>query len=127
MSLTIFLSEFRLQLKGYAYFLMVAPILWLLAVLSFPFQPERLLVLAGVALCVSSLIALIRLMTALNKDRLLSRISGTPAASFTFDADFLQTVGWLVAPLVLVLLGRLPNAEFLYGWMGTFLAAFRHH
>ena len=51
MALVAYLSQYRIQLKGLAFFLMGAPILLLLAAASYTFMPQGILMDFTALLC----------------------------------------------------------------------------
>jgi hypothetical protein len=106
------------HLKNLAYYLAVAPILLLMASSCYPFQPQRFLqvclwtILLAVAACV--VVVYVRM----ERDELLSRISGTSPNKVEFDRTFLTNILAFIIPLVGVALAKFPYvSDTLNQWL----------
>jgi hypothetical protein len=80
--------------------LTVATPLLLLAAASYPFQPERPLLYALMALFGAVVAGILYVLYGLNKNELVSRITKTVPNRFTPDRGFLTSVGTYVLPVL---------------------------
>lgn len=110
--------QYTVHLRNLSTFLTVGPLLLLLTVTSYPFQPGRLLmVMTGtiVALVVGGVLII---YVRIDRNEFLSHISKTPPDRITFDRTFLASVLTYTLPLVGVILAGFPDASDL---MNTWL------
>jgi len=98
-----FLSQFFVQLRNMLLFLTVAPLLLLLAVTSYPFQPQRLWVLCAGALVLAVMVAAIKIFVQLERNELVSRISGTTPDRLNLHWSFLGNILTYTVPMLGVL------------------------
>ncbi len=103
-----FVGQFFVHLRNLMTFLTVAAVLLLLAIGSYPFQPQRLLLLWGWAAVLSALFVVINFFLQSDRDELLSRISRTRPNAVTLDWTLLSNLFKFVVPLALLLLVQVP-------------------
>ena len=119
MALVAYLSQYRIQLKGLAFFLMGAPILLLLAAASYTFMPQGILMDFTALLALTSLVVLAIVYSGLNKDEFLSRVTGTSPRWYSLNPDSVTTFLVIILPLALALAARLPGGEVVYNWFSS--------
>jgi hypothetical protein len=106
----IYLSQFFLQLRNVAWSQIVCGTLLLLGVTSYPFQPERLILLLWLVLVGAVIGSVIYVLVRMNQDELLSRISRTTPNRFTFDWGFASSLLTYVVPMVGIVLIQMSGA-----------------
>src|SRR5439155_11383937 len=72
-----YVSQFFVQLRNLVMFLTIGPLLLMLAVTSYPFQPQRLLLLFIWLLIGILVVAAVVIFMQIERDELVSRISRT--------------------------------------------------
>jgi hypothetical protein len=122
LEVTIYLSQFFVQLSNVTLFLSVAPLLMLLAISSYPFQPQRSwLLLAGAELLVVTIFLLI-VVARLERDELISRIQKTAPDQLSFHWAFLSHVLLYAAPLLAILMAfSSTSSDLLHTWLDPLL------
>jgi hypothetical protein len=98
-----YLSQYFVQLRNLLLFLTVGPLLLLFAVTSYPLQPQRLWLLAAGALIIAVTFVALRIFVQIERDELVSRISGTTPNRLSFSWSFLGSVVKYALPLVGIL------------------------
>jgi hypothetical protein len=121
MSFVVNYSQYRLQLKSLAIFLMGAPIALLFATASYSFMPQGMLMDFTALSALVCLIVLATIYSGLNRDEFLSRVNGTAPHWFALSSDSVTTFLVLILPLVLALASRLPGGEVVYGWITSLI------
>jgi hypothetical protein len=98
----IYVSQFFVQLRNLAVSMLVCSVLLLLAVTSYPFEPQRLIVYAMLTLIGAALAGTLYVLFSANRNELLSRITGTTPNHFTLDSGFISSVFTYIVPAVLI-------------------------
>jgi len=106
----IYLSQFFIQLRNMAWSMIVCGSLLLLGVTSYPFQPERLILLLWLALVGAVIAAILYVLVRINQDELVSRISRTTPNRFTFDWGFASSLLTYVVPMAGIVLIQMSGA-----------------
>ncbi|MBI3862260.1 MAG: hypothetical protein HY290_10230 [Planctomycetia bacterium] len=119
MMVVVFVSQYRLQLKALALFLVAAPILLLLASASYPFEPQRLLMDFAALMVLLCLVVLLVIYSGLNRDEFLSCVNGTMPRWYAISPDSLATFFIVFLPLMLTLASTLPGGEIVYSWVSS--------
>jgi hypothetical protein len=101
-------SQSTVQLKGLTYYLAAAPVLLLMAVSSYPFQPQRFLqvCLWGILMIVA--VGVIWVYVRMEKDEFISRVSRTDPNRISMDRTFLGNLLAFFIPLIGVALAQFP-------------------
>jgi hypothetical protein len=102
-----YLGQFLVVLRHLVVFLLGAPALLFLVVSSYPYQPQRTLLLLVLGLFLAVLIRVGSVLVQVEHDPVLSRSSNTTPNRITFDRDFFTTVLPYLLPLVGILLALL--------------------
>jgi hypothetical protein len=84
--------------------------LLLLGATSYPFQPERLILLPSLTLIVSVIASILYVLVRINKDELISRITRTMPNKFSLDWDFVSSVFTYVVPMGTVVALQMSGA-----------------
>jgi hypothetical protein len=103
MHLVTYISQFIIQLRTFIWSLTVCSTLLLLAVTSYPFQPERLLLLPVLALCAAISGFLVYVLVQMNRDDILSCIAGTKPGEFSPDWGFVRSIFTYILPAATII------------------------
>ena len=103
-----FASECTVQLKNLAQFLAAGPLLLLLAVSSYPFQPQRFLVITAWALLIAVSAGLLWTYIQMEHNEVLSRVSKTPPDKVTWSWSFVTQIMTVIVPLLGAILTQFP-------------------
>ncbi len=111
------LSQFFAHAKNLLVGLMVASLLLLLGVLAYPLQPHRLLVFSCMMMVVVAALTAVTIFVKMERDVLVSRVSGTEPNRITLDRQFVMNIGLYVLPVAAILLVQaLPDT---WGWFSN--------
>jgi hypothetical protein len=94
----IYISQFFVRLRTTVWSLIVCSTLLLFAATSYPFNPERLLLLFLLGLSGSIMLGIVYALVQMNRDDLISRVSRTTPNRFTLDAGFVSSVFTYIIP-----------------------------
>jgi hypothetical protein len=103
-----FVSQCSVHLKALAIYLGIAPVLLLIAVGSYPFQPQRFLEVCIWGLVVLVLGGVVSVYILMEKNEFLSRVSKTAPNRVTVDRTFMANVLAFVIPIAGVVLAKFP-------------------
>lgn len=122
LEVTFYLSQFFVQLRNLALFLSFAPFLFLLAVTSYPFQPQRLWVLLAVLLIGLVTLSVIWIVIQIERNELVSRILKTTPNQISFRWGFISHLFLYAIPL-LGILGAMSSdmSDLMHSWMDPLL------
>ncbi len=98
-----YLSQYFVQLRNLLLFLTIGPLLLLFAVTSYPLQPQRLWLLSAAVLIVAVTLAALRIFVQIERDELVSRISGTTPNRLNLNWSFLGSILKYALPLLGIL------------------------
>jgi hypothetical protein len=104
MQVVVFLSQFVIQLRTLATGLVWAAALLLLAAASFPFQPERLILVIQLTLLLLVSAAIVWVLVQSNRNEIVSRITRSTPNRFELNAAFATSAFQYLGPIVVVLL-----------------------
>jgi hypothetical protein len=99
----IYVSQFFVQLRNLVWSMMVCSCLVLIAATSYPFQPERLLLVFLIGLIAAVVTGTMYVLVQVNRDELVSHISRTTPNRFTPDVGFLTSFCTYVLPTLGIL------------------------
>jgi hypothetical protein len=105
----------------------VCALLLVLAVTSYPFEPYRLL-LTFIWVVIGGVVGTcLWIFLQLDRNTLMSHLSGTPPQSVTVDGAFvLRVFAWTIVPLLSVAAAQYPEvANVLYALVGPFASSLR--
>jgi hypothetical protein len=100
LEVTVYLSQFFIHLRNLILFLTVAPFLMLLAVTSYPFQPQRLWLLLAAAFIGVGTATVIWIVVQIERNEVVSHILNTDPNRLNFHWDFLGQILLYAAPLL---------------------------
>jgi hypothetical protein len=111
------------QLRSLALFLFVSMMLTIALISSYPFQGQSLIKLIFLLVLLATVGALLYVMTALNRDPLLSAIARTDPGRLTWDRTFVvNAFAVAVVPLLTLISSELPDWN-LFGFLGPVIRA----
>jgi hypothetical protein len=115
------------QFRYFIYTLTGCALLLLLAFASYPFEPHRLMLTCIWIVMGAIVLAGFWIFVELDRNTLLSLISGTPPGEVTINTSFvLRTVTWGVIPLLSVAAAQYPDvANVLFRWLEPFARALK--
>ncbi len=108
LELVNFVSECTIHLKNLAMFLAVAPFLLLLAVSSYPFQPQRFLIMIIWGLLFAVAGGVLWAYVQMERNEVLSRIAKTPPDRVTLNWSFLTQTSAVTIPLLGAFFSQFP-------------------
>jgi hypothetical protein len=97
-----YLSQFFVQLRFLVRSLVWAPVLAVLAIVSYPFHPQRLLLLVAGLFILALVVAGIHIFIRIERDEVVSRILKTTPNQLSFSWEFVQRIGLAIIPLLSV-------------------------
>jgi hypothetical protein len=98
----------------------------LLAMTTYPFQPQRLLGVFLALVAVSLVIATVRILVNMNRNDLLSRIAKTEPNKTTFDWGLVSKLLLYGAlPIVTLVASLFPQMDWLFSWVDGLLRVFK--
>ncbi len=103
-----FLSECTTHLKNLVRYLAICPLLLMFAATSYPFQPQRFLVVIIWMLLIMVTASVVWVYIQMERDEILSRISKTKPNEIQFGASFLGRITTTLIPITGVLLAQFP-------------------
>lgn len=122
LEVTFYLSQFFVQLRNMALFLSLAPFLLLLAVSSYPFQPQRLWVWLAVALIGLVTLSIISIVIQIERNELVSRILKTTPNQISFRWGFFSHLFLYAIPLLGILVAMSSEmSDLVHSWMDPLL------
>jgi hypothetical protein len=98
----IYISQFFVQLRSLVWSMVICSTLLLLAVTSYPFQPQRFILFTMLALTGAVVAAILYVLYMINRDELVSRIARTTPNRFTPDIGFFSSIFTYIVPVVSV-------------------------
>ncbi|MBI1850344.1 MAG: hypothetical protein HYR85_08380 [Planctomycetes bacterium] len=114
------------QLRGLAIYLLVSIALLTLLLCSYPLYPQTVFRLVFLLIIASGISAVMFIVTQMNKNVVLSRITGTAPGVTTWDRTFVSNVVFLgLVPLLLFLCSVFPDVrQFFFAWIDPLLKVF---
>jgi hypothetical protein len=117
----VYLSQYLVRMRRLAVMAAATAGALLTAATSYQFQPEGLIMNAGLILAAGVAGLILWVLTEINRNELVSRITRSAPNRFSLDAAFLSNVATLVLPLVLVISAQFAGrtravVEPVLGW-----------
>jgi hypothetical protein len=117
-----FASECTVQLKNLAQFLTAGPLLLLLAVTSYPFQPQRFMVVTISSLLVAVSAGLLWTYIQMERNEVLSLVSNTQPNKLNWSWTLFGQLMTVIVPLVGAALTQFPSlSDVINGWIEPIL------
>jgi hypothetical protein len=82
----------------------------LLAATSYPFHPEKLLLIGLIALSGAGMAGVLYVLIEMNRDEVVSRVTKTTPGKFSFDSGFLGSFFTYIVPAAGVLVAQLSGS-----------------
>jgi hypothetical protein len=113
------------HMRYLASFVLVALVLTLLLLSSYPFQPQSAVNAVFSVVFMVGVITILYIVTAMNRDRVLSAIANTQAGTVNWDSHFITAIATYGAlPLVTFISTVFPQVrDFLFSWVAPLLRA----
>lgn len=120
LQLTHLIRQVFAQIQNMLTFLVGMTLLLLWALNSYPFQPQRLLMLFSYVLVIWMIATTLVIFVKFNRDDVLSRLAGSTPNQFTWDRSMvLALVTYVVIPAVSLLAVQFPEvSQSLFSWIG---------
>ena len=120
LQLTHLFRQVFAQIQNMLTFLVAMTLLLLWALNSYPFQPQRLLVLFSYVLVIWMIATTLVIFVKFNRDDVLSRLAGSTPNQFTWDRSVvLALVTYVVIPAVSLVAVQFPEvSQSLFSWIG---------
>jgi hypothetical protein len=120
LQLTHLIRQVFAQIQNMLTFLVVMTLLLLWAFNSYPFQPQRLLMLFSYVLVVSMILKTLVIFVKFNRDDVLSRLAGSTPNQFTWDRSVVMAlVTYVVIPALSLIAVQFPEvSQTLFSWIG---------
>jgi hypothetical protein len=126
LQIVAYLGRYFRQMRSMLTYTMVAPVLLLLVIASYPYQPQRPLLLLVLALFAAALVEGIVILRRMEHDTVLSRVANTTPNRITFDSDFFSTVTPYLLPVAGVILTLFSEfTGVLSSWLGSVWRVFQ--
>lgn len=120
LQLTHLMRQVFAQIQNMLTFLVGMTLLLLWALNSYPFQPQRLLMLFSYVLVIWMIATTLVIFVKFNRDDVLSRLAGSTPNQFTWDRSVvLALVTYVVIPALSLLAVQFPEvSQTLFSWIG---------
>jgi len=106
----IYVSQFFVQIRNLVMAVMACSTLLLLAATSYPFHPERLLLMCLLGLMGSGLLAVVYVLVQMNRDEVVSRMSRTTPGRLSLDAGLIGSFLTYVVPVLGILAAQFSGS-----------------
>jgi hypothetical protein len=106
----IYISQFFVQLRNLVWAAVVTSSLLLMAATSYPFHPEKLLLVGLIALSAAGMASVLYVLIDMNRDELVSRVTRTTPGKFSLDSGFLGSFFTYIVPAAGVLAAQLSGS-----------------
>jgi hypothetical protein len=106
----IYISQFFVQLRNLVWAAMVTSSVLLLAATSYPFHPEKLLLLGLIVLSGAGLASVLYVLIDMNRDELVSRVTRTTPGKFSLDSGFVGSFFTYIVPAAGVAVAQLSGS-----------------
>jgi hypothetical protein len=117
-----FLSQYFVQLRKQVEFLAFAPLLLLLAIVSYPFRPQQLALWFFWALFLAIAATVTWIFVSIERDEIVSRVAGTTPNRFNLSWAFTGSILQYVVPLLGVLAAlSADSSDLIHSWLDPIL------
>jgi hypothetical protein len=106
----IYVSQFFVQLRNLVWAAVVTSSVLLMAATSYPFHPEKLLLVGLIALSGAGMAGVLYVLVEMNRDELVSRVTRTTPGKFSLDSGFLGSFFTYIVPAAGVLAAQLSGS-----------------
>jgi len=121
-----YVSQCATHLRNLASLLGIVPVLLLLTVSVYPFQPQRFLIFALVGLLLVVVSGVIGVYVQMDRNEILSRISRITPNRVTLDRTFLTNILAFLVPLIGLIISKFPSlSDTLNQWFDPILRSLK--
>lgn len=106
----IYVSQFFVQLRNLVWAAVVTSSLLLMAATSYPFHPEKLLLVGLILLSAAGMAGVLYVLIDMNRDEVVSRVTRTTPGKFSLDSGFLGSFLTYIVPVAGVLTAQLSGS-----------------
>jgi hypothetical protein len=106
----IYVSQFFVQLRNLVWAAVITASLLLMAATSYPFHPEKLLLIGLILLSAAGMVGVLYVLIDMNRDELVSRVTRTTPGKFSFDSGFIGSFFTYIVPAAGVLAAQLSGS-----------------
>ncbi|HVK12727.1 MAG TPA: hypothetical protein VM597_28510, partial [Gemmataceae bacterium] len=106
----IYMSQFFVQLRNLVWAAILTSSLLLLAATSYPFHPEKLLLIGLIGLSGAGMAGVLYVLIEMNRDEVVSRVTKTTPGKFSLDSGFLGSVFTYIVPVAGILAAQLSGS-----------------
>jgi hypothetical protein len=106
----IYVSQFFVQLRNLVWAAIVTSSLLLLAATSYPFHPEKLLLVGLIVLSGAGMASVLYVLIDMNRDEVVSRVTRTTPGKFSLDGGFVGSFFTYIVPVAGVLAAQLSGS-----------------
>jgi hypothetical protein len=106
----IYISQFFVQLRNLVWASIVTSTLLLLAATSYPFHPEKLMLVGLIALSAAGMAGIVYLLVDMNRDEVVSRVTRTTPGKLSLDSGLIGSFFTYVVPAAGVLFAQLSGS-----------------
>jgi hypothetical protein len=106
----IYVAQFFVQLRNLVWAAVATSSLLLLAATSYPFHPEKLLLIGLIALSGAGMAGVLYVLIEMNRDEVVSRVTKTTPGRFSLDSGFLGSFLTYIVPAAGVLAAQLSGS-----------------
>jgi hypothetical protein len=103
-----FISQGAIHLKNVATYLAVAPVLLLLAISSYPLEPQRFMVVMMWVVLLVVVVTGVTVVIQMERNEFLSRVSRTRPNKIALDPTFFTNILAFILPLLIATLAQFP-------------------
>jgi hypothetical protein len=126
LEIAVYLNKLFVQLRNMALFLSLAPLLFLLAVSSYPFQPQRVWVWLAIGLIGLVTLSILGIVIQAERDEVVSRIAKTTPGQLDWRWSFFSHLGFYAIPLLSILVTMSDSvSDLLHSWLDPLLQAIK--
>ena len=108
--IALYLSQYFIFMRNMVWAVVVGSSLLVLSATSYPFHPERLLLLSQVGLCVAGLSVVMLVLVAMNRDEVISRISRGSNNRFGLDSGLVGSILTYIVPALGLVAAQLSGS-----------------
>lgn len=106
----VYLSQFFVQLRNLVWAAMITASLLLLAATSYPFHPEKLLLIGLVTLTGAGIAGVLYVLIEMNREEVISRVTRTTPGKFSLDGGFIGSFMTYIVPAAGVAAAQLSGS-----------------
>lgn len=106
----IYISQFFVQLRNLVWASIVTSSVLLLAATSYPFHPEKLLLVGLIALSAAGMASVVYILIDMNRDEVVSRVTRTTPGKLSFDSGLVGSFCTYIVPAAGVLAAQLSGS-----------------